>query len=41
MDDSESLFRDPKSSLGVGEPLDDADYADLFKRIASGSRAES
>jgi len=41
MDDGESLFRDPKSSIGVGEALDDGDYASLIHQIANGSRATS
>jgi hypothetical protein len=41
MDDGESLFRDPKSSIGVGEGLDNIDYADLINLIADRSRAES
>ena len=40
MEDGESLFRDPKSSIGICEGIDD-DYADLINQIADGSRNES
>jgi hypothetical protein len=40
IEDGESLFRDPKSSMGLCEGIDD-DYADFINQIADGSRNES